>query len=264
MSLNNNRFRNLLPLVAMALVAVAILGAPTQARADFEIRFSTDGGATFSTPVSDNGPGDNNSTVGVISVNIDGLSITATTSGGTSATFSNIDLQVQQIGAGTSAAGNVVVQASLDGLLTVPSPQTLTNRFTDNTLPANGDVATGETWIANGSGNFVTSGGSLVLNTGTVNPSPTPTDYSFSASTPYTITTQVHTVFIAGADLQLDNNNQITGAPAPAGLLLALTGLPVLSIWTWLRRRQNRVAAHQAVALTGSVKGNSFRQGRLS
>jgi len=242
MSLSKFRIRNYLPLVAV-LVGAAVLGAPSQARAGFVIRYSTDGGATFSSPISDNAFGDNNLNVGVISINVDGLSITATTSGGTSTALSSIDLQVQQIGLVTTSSGDVIVQASLDGLLTVPAPQTLINRFTDNTLPVNGDVATGETWIANGPGNFVTSGGSLVLNTGTVNPSPIPTNYGFSASSPYTITTQVHTVFNAGVALQIDNNNLITGAPAPAGLLLALTGLPVLSIGTWLRRRQSRVAA---------------------
>jgi len=241
-------FRKYLPYVAAALIGAATLAAPSQARAAFQIRFSTDGGATFSSGVSDGDVLDTNSNAGTIAINVDGFLITAVASGGTSSALSVIDLQIQQIGLGPATGGTVVVQASMDGLITVPAPQTLINRFTDNTLPvggvpAGGDVATGETFVASGSGLFVTSGGSLVLDTGSVNPSPVATNYVFNSGTPYAITTQITSTFAAGASLQVDNNNRITGAPAPGGLLLAFTGLPVLSVGTWLRRRRNRVAA---------------------
>src|SRR5258708_38529977 len=51
------RIRNFLPLVAL-LVGAAILAVPTQAHATFEIRVSTDGGATFGAAIADCGPGD--------------------------------------------------------------------------------------------------------------------------------------------------------------------------------------------------------------
>jgi len=243
-------FRKYLPGLLAVLTGLAMLGTASSARAAFQIRISTDGGATFGAAISDAGVGDANLLAGAITVNQGGLAITATASGGTSSTLSVIDLQVQQIGLGTASAGNVVVQASMDGLITVPAPQTLINRFTDNTLPvggvaAGGAVGTGETFITSGigSGLFVTSGGSVVLDTNTVNPSTLATNYTFNAASPYAITTQGNVTFAQGAAIQFDNNNRIVGAPAPGGLLLAFTGLPVLSVGTWLRRLRNRVAA---------------------
>jgi len=225
------------------LAGAALVWAPSSADAAFQVRISTDGGATFGAAVSDGGLGDQNGLAGAITVDIGGLSITAVASGGTSATLSVLDLQVQQIGLGTTAPGNVVVQASLTDLVTAPPPLFLINRFGDATLPVGGDtVATARTWIDQSNTIFGTTGGGIKVDTGDLLPTaPATTTFgSFTANPLYSITAQIHTTFDAGVALGLDSNNRIVNTPAPAGAVLAVIGLPVLC---WLRRRQNRMAA---------------------
>ncbi len=175
------------------------------------LRFSTDGGATFGTPVSDNGPGDLDPNPGTIAVNIGALTLNATVSGGTSTPVSVVSLQIQ----GTAAAGtyDLVVQASLDGLQTAPPPDTLTNGFTDSTLHS--DNPTTRTWIDANNNLFGTGGAgtNIQLDTGDL-ATQQQTTYSFSASVPYSLTTQIHTTFTSEAGnettLSIGDNNRIT------------------------------------------------------
>ncbi len=178
----------------------------------FLLRYSTDGGATFSPAVQDNMAGDSNPAAGIIAVNIGALTLNATVSGGTSTPVSVVSLQIQ----GTAAAGtyDLVVQASLDGLQTAPPPQTLINSFSDATLPHITETA--RTWIDNNNNDFGISGGAntnIVLDTQDLPPTG-PSTYQFNASVPYSITTQIHTQFtsVAGSETTLSvlDNNRIT------------------------------------------------------
>jgi len=214
---------------------------PNQASAAFQIRYSTNGGATFSAPVNDNGPGDNNLTLGTIDINVGGLNITAHSGGSTAPDFTLVDLQVQSSGRGPTAAGRVIVQVTMDGLQTAPPPQILINSFTNNSLPVGSATGTTRFWIDSADGLFTTSGGSIVLDSGTLAPHPA-TAFAFSAVPTYSITQQIDVTYAARSSLGFDSNTTIV-TPAPAGLIAAISGIPVLGFGTWIRRRRNQVAA---------------------
>jgi hypothetical protein len=63
----------------------------------------------------------------------------------------------------------------------------------------------------------------------------------FSAGTPYSASILTEISFTNQSTISQDYKLTIT-APAPAGLLLGLTGLPVLGIGAWIRRRTSVVA----------------------
>lgn len=56
----------------------------------------------------------------------------------------------------------------------------------------------------------------------------------------YSLTTEVNFTLSAGGQANYSSHENLT-APAPAGVVLALTGLPFLGIGTWLRRRKAEV-----------------------
>jgi len=239
------RFRKFLPSMGALLVGAAILAAPAQAQATFQIRVSTDGGANFGAAVSDNQIGqDFNPATGIITINVGGLLVTATTTGGTSQPLSTLTLNVSSTGVGTVASSTgLVVQASMDFLQTAPPPQTLTSRFTDSTQPLlQTGFPTSRTWIDQSNTLFGTTGGGIKLDTGNLSPSSATNVYSFSGSTPYSITTQIVTgPYDANTELSLNTTDRIV-VPVPAGLVLVLTGIPALGLGTWFRRRRKVTA----------------------
>lgn len=234
------RFRKFLPIVAV-LVGAGMFAAPTQAYADFELRYSTNGGSTFTT-VIDNGVGDLNSNTGNILVNVDGLNITGHGTAASNVQSTLVDLGVS----GNYSAGaalDLIVQVWLNPTLTAPPPQTLTYQFTGSVLPTGSGSIAETTWINNNSTPFDTATGN-VLKVGPLPPtSPAAQTAQFSATSPYSITVGTEVTIAAGAGLvsiSSDNNNQITAAPAPAGLLLMLSGAPILGLACFLRRKFGR------------------------
>jgi hypothetical protein len=223
--------RTFVRLVAI-LVGAAILGTPPPVYASFELHVSTNGGATYGSTISDGGTGSISTTIG-------SLTLKATSSNYVSPGVSFLDLSFSGIAAG-NASFDLVIQATMDGVNTVPAPQTLTVAYTGSNLPGGG-LYTAETWIDNSNTLFGTTGSGIVADTNTLL---LPSNYTgtFNGVTPYSVTTQVHARFTNGStpsSVSLDDNNQITPASAPDAMMLALTGLPVLSLGAWVRRRSN-------------------------
>jgi hypothetical protein len=230
-----NRFCNPLRLLAAAAVAVAVMGVPNRAEAGFFLRVSTNGGASFAAPVSDGG-------TGAIVLLIGNVSVKATSNSITTSDVSFIDLHLDGF---ANKGTNIVVQAMLTDLVTVPAPQQLTTILTSSSF-APGVSLSAQTWLDNSNGSvgsdFGTSGAGIVLNTGTLLPGSTGVPVfsgNFPGVTPYSITTQLKVSNVTTlSSIQLDVNNMITPAPAPAGLVLALAGVPAFGFGTWLRRRR--------------------------
>jgi hypothetical protein len=233
------RLRNILPVVATALFAATILGAPSRAKADFAIRYSTDGGGSFSAAIFDNSAGDLDPLAGSIQVNIGGVNITSSANSFVSQPITNLDLGLN--GAGVSGPVNIVVQASLNGINTAPPPQTLAYDFTGHA--PTGFVKMAETWVNNGTDLFITSGAGIVADTGNLN-IPSSGQVVYSADPLYSITAQIS--LSGNRTLQygfgLDNNNDLTPAPVPGTLLMVLLGGPVLGVGAWVRRRKLQTA----------------------
>jgi hypothetical protein len=67
----------------------------------------------------------------------------------------------------------------------------------------------------------------------------TPATFS-RTSTLYSVTVTNALALVAGGDLNYGSTTTLAATPAPAGLVLALTGLPALGIGGWLRRRHKK------------------------
>jgi len=214
------RFRKLLCVAALLVGAVA-LGMPSSVDAAFKLRYSVDGGA-FTT--IDNG-------TNFITTTIDGLTVSATASGSTNASTTLMDTSVT---GALDAAHTIVVETTFTNLLTQP-PQTIIYAMTGSLLPSGAGTITDQDWVDSANGEFVTSGGTIVFNTGAHSPNfsgsgafSTPTFYSVAQRT--TITTT------GAASISSDSNLQIS-TPAPAAVVLLFSGLPIAGL-TWLRRRK--------------------------
>ena len=230
------RFRNILPLVAAALVGVA-----SQARADFQLRVSTDGGSNFSTYYSTDGgnswytgPGNTGTNEGN-SVHADNLTIKATATDFLSTPLSTMNLTVD--GTQANQQYNLLVQSSVTSVPTIPAPQTLKWTFNDSSSSLAGLTETARGWVDQSNTIFGTT--TIVADTGTLT-APATGSTPFTAVPGYSWTEQFKLVGQGntGEQLSAGNSESIRGAPAPAGLLLTLTGVPVLGLAAWIRRRR--------------------------
>jgi hypothetical protein len=234
------RSRVFLPVMAL-LIGTAILGAPNAANAAFQLRYSTTGTGGPFTTITDGGVGDLDPTVGsIFTSTVAGLGIHASSTNFISPSLTTLDLQVS--GTANGSALNLAVQSSITGITTAPPPQNLSHHYTGSILPPGTATSSAETWVSQVNTTFTTS--PSVAHTGPLAPGGTGAA-TFSASVPYSMTTQILVTGTApmGSQLSLDSNNAITPAPAPAALVLALTGMPFLGAGAWLRRRRAQIAA---------------------
>jgi hypothetical protein len=221
------RLRNFLPIVAL-LAGATIFGAPTRAHAAFMLEYSVNGGAfvvVTQTPT-------------FISTQVDGLTIQATASNSESVPITTIDLGVS--GTSSPALNDLLVRAWLSDIPTTPPPQTLTFSFTGSVLPTG--TLTEHTWVQSDNVTPFSLSGNLA-NTGSL-AVPAGGSISFNGTVPYATTLESHFSGLSGTNsLSSDNNDSITAAnvPAPAGIVLVLSGMPMLGLGAWLRRRKARL-----------------------
>jgi len=240
------RVRSLLTLGVLFAGGAVHLGLPETAEAAFKVRISTDGGATWGTAVSDGDALDVSGVTGEIAVSYGAFTLKAASTNGIDPNGSYIDVTITG-SAGTANVGtvyNLAVQASMDGVNTVPSPQHFTMFFTsassmDTTIAGGGYKA--QTWINNSNSLFDTAGAALDSGVQLPGASGVPVfaDH-FVGTAPYSVTAQVNAKFkqtLSGA-LSLDSNNVIAPAPAPAGLVLVAGAVPFLGLGAWIRRKR--------------------------
>jgi hypothetical protein len=224
------RFRNFLPVVAL-LAGAALLAMPTAARADFELRYSLNGGSFQTIGTTSNNPGS-------VSGSIDGINVTGTTSDNLTTGKSLLDLSIA--GITNQAITSLVLEASVTSVPTTPSPQTLSYNFTSS-----GTSPIGEAWIDQsnqlyGGATGGPGGTNIVADTG-AHSAPSSGAVVFSATPPYSFTEQFTLGALgSGTALSADFLGTVS-VPAPAGLVLAIAGMPVLGLGAWLRRRKSKV-----------------------
>jgi len=260
------RIRNFMRLMAV-LVGTAILGAPSQARAAYQVNVYDDGvlQGGITTFVSGNSLVFFGSTTHFSISNGSGLSNNPGTQGG-----SNLDLSSnEQINTTFGAAGGthtIRIELSQNGW-TAPTgtPLTLSSSaggstayvagtnplatqtisatyqgFLDNTNTIFGQPVAGSTPIQTASTTQSSAGTApLVFSPGASVNNLVP------GGTPFSITDVLSFTFMlsAGSGQATANVSASTVAsvPVPAGVVLALTGIPCLSVGTWLRRRRQSV-----------------------
>jgi len=245
-------------------VAAAILGSPSRADAGFVIRVSTDGGSTFST-VTDNGSAtgsltaDVNPDVGGISSGFSSTIANFTVVAGNSkplfgntSGYSIEDISIT--GSFKNGGGTIIVDITDTGWappanfrgpgqLTVTLGNNNTAGITSHsatgyidaddpgTAGAQGNVEFG------GIGGFNPNGGIIygpVTASGIVG-NPTTTLNVPAVGTPYSMSMRVVLTGTSGG-FSIDDNIHFT--PAPASLLMALAGVPMLAVGAWFRRRK--------------------------
>jgi len=269
-----NRFRNFLPLVAVLAVGV-VLAAPGSAKASFQIRFTeVDSSnkviATATSAVQSNTGG---ITFQAFNTSLADFTVTAAnniaTTGGFITSHSetiNITYNGSTIGAG---GPKLLVEFIGDNYL---APPTSLAFITSNASPSSAGLSINSITMASSVINGNTIGGGLVapvigstytgaitagllgttnlsgssgVNTSAVltpNPGVGP---NFGLSTPFTFY-QSYSFSNFGqtgvAAQAFSAGSSVSAVPAPAGLVLALTGLPALGAIGWLRRRKAKLA----------------------
>jgi hypothetical protein len=234
MSLKNNCFRNILTLSAI-LVAIATLGAPTQAYADFELKISTSSG--FTTTLIDNtnsgqltfnGAAGANFTVNVVT------SLSKPVLG--SATNPSMDLNFVVVNT-TGVLDTITLSASDTDFGPLASASNLAMDIGGTLAP--GAQVTYQTFQDTNNANFGNTSASPVL---TFLTSPY-SGSSLLAADPASAYSLTQTIAITSGLGATSGNATLTSTPAPAGLVLALSGLPFLSLGAWIRRRRVPTAA---------------------
>jgi hypothetical protein len=86
-----------------------------------------------------------------------------------------------------------------------------------------------------------TNGPQTAVPTGTTFDTGSATGLFPRLGTPYSLTSVANLTLGAGAIVNYSDHIKVTAVPAPAAVVLALTGLPFLGIGTWLRRRKVQV-----------------------
>jgi hypothetical protein len=212
--------------VGAVLFVVGLLFRPSPTQAGFQLRVSTDGGSTFGAPVDDGGTGN-------ITVALGALTLSAQASNFISPSLSSLNLNVTGVAA--AATYNLVVDASMTNVTTAPAPQTLGFNFSGSVIPAN-LTATGHSWVSSTNTLFNLAGD--LVNTAN-EPLPTSGTALFSGTVPYSVTERVSLTGTTAVNVSvsLANHDAITPVPAPASLILALSGAPALGL-AWLRRRK--------------------------
>jgi len=239
------RIRNFLPLAVAALIGAAILGAPTQANAAFQLALQEAGinggaitvvssgsdfqagGITFSGvygdfTVSILGGTSNN---GALQSNILSSTTSVTNNDGAGKT---LNLFVTQTNYTLPTGTSLAVESGLGGSLIGISTVTLAGIF--QAYADKNNNALGLTDFTNGTQTATQSG--TTYDTGSAVGAFT------RLATPYSLTSVARLTISAGGTVNYSDHVNVTATPEPATVVLALTGLPVLGIGSWLRRRK--------------------------
>jgi len=260
------RFRNRLPRLLAALVGVVILGAPTPAQATFTVRVYEDGSPVTGGVVSLLDPQDVLYAFTTINSNLQFFQVT---SGSGSSTFpgsqnfgaslglSNSTKVITNFG-GSGGTHTIRIEMTQDGWL-APSGTPLTLSSSgggsyDFTHLGNSLAVTYQGFLdgsntlfgqpVGGSTPLQTAGATAGTSVGTAGLSLSPgvSSSNVPAAVPFSMTDVLELKFTqaagSGQDQVTFSASTVAVVPAPAGLVLALTGIPCMGLAARFRRRR--------------------------
>jgi len=221
----------------VALVGAAILGAPTQAHAAFQLKITTTSG--FSTTVTDGGGGDS----------LAGTPGAILFAGAAGANFTiTVTTAMSKPASGSAASPEMDLNFVVNNTTGTVDTITISASDTDfGPLASSGSfpMTIGGTLASGGTLTYQTFQDTNNLDFGSTSSSPvltfTTSPYSGTSALPVTADTNyslTQTVSIKSGLGTTSGDATLSGVPAPAGLVLALTGMPVLGAGAWLRRRR--------------------------
>jgi len=238
-------------------MVVGVLWGASPAQANLQVRLSVDGGAaTLVIDAADftSGTYTNTSFGGVFKIQVLG---SASDNGATLSDLLSSTTRVQNIGTGTHTLTIEVSQNNytLPGTVGADLLMTSSASGTVNVVGAGGPAANTETfqsYVNNVNTEFNITGAttsgpqtSSLNNPGSWTSAPNNATAVFTRTTAeYTVTTIQTLTIGAGGDINFSTQTNLVAVPAPAAVVLALTGLPFVGAGCWLRRRK-------ALALNG-------------
>jgi len=251
------RFRKLMPAAMVALVAAMLLGAPSTSQAALTVKISVDGGTTFSTfSAAENTPNLSASVVtGGVTVGVNAFSNQPI--GVQSAEVSQVQLNFNNTGA--AALLDLVVRVSDQDFAAPVGTSTLQSNLSGTAQGGTASVGltTFQSAVDFGAGNVLFGGLTgfppVAPGAGGADFSEVPrtfvitnsfssnANYSVLSTTPFSLSNEFRVIGLTiggGESLQLTGTTKLVNVPAPAGLVLALAGLPILGAGHWLRRRK--------------------------
>jgi len=225
------------------LVVAALVCSASTARATYMITFHETGFAdktfTFGVAAMPDKVDASTATTNVISVNTSFGDFVIQGNFATSNAKSGLDpavLTVTDASFRNGAAGSKTLTVTVsDNTFTAPavSPVLMSSQLSTTSLTNAGDSAQFQSFL-NGSGGTILSLGTAPSGAG-----PT-TDIKTKGAGAYTLS-NVTTLNISANGLIQSTATTTVTTPVPAGLVLALSGMPILSLGYWLRRRQVRL-----------------------
>jgi len=232
--------------VAAAVAAAALICSASSADAAFAVRITTLSGTQT---ITDNGVGDASGLSNLISVTYtDGSYLVVGTIAFTNSpgnpNFAIIDASFNIVTANGATGGLATLETSATAFSQpAGSPLYLTSQFNGNgfgtgTISSQSYITSTQTLFATAPGatsglqgpfNIAAAGG--FNSTGTA---------TYTGGNPFTLTNVL--TFNLGQNAQTSGDSHLlVSTPAPAGLVLALTAVPVLGIGGWMRRRRMSV-----------------------
>ena len=245
-------------LVVAALAAIAILGWAPSADAGFQVTLKA---GVSSKTISDGGAGDAdgvvNGEIGVVSETVGGYTFkfTLTTSNTPGGGIAFVNQGTNEI-TGSGATTIEIVASANDFTAPVTPPDLLaisgvTAQFLSTTVNGNtADISysayvdTANALSISGVGTVIGSGGPTTITAPGGNVNLSDSELITSLSAKYALNLVLTAVLNNGGTnrIDLDGTLEITPTPAPAGLVLAIAGLPILGGFGWLRRRKVALA----------------------
>jgi hypothetical protein len=244
------KFHHKLALAAF-LVAAGLLGITKPAAAGIEIDYSIDGGArTFGNSSAGSSVTYSNTSLGGLFNVTFSIGSTNTPGTGTLATETQGNNLVSTLYTTGSHTLHIYVSSTDFTSPQSPPPTILGNTSSITELAGATDV-TFTSYASTSNTLFATSGG-VTSSTGysysvTGQQSSGGAGFSSTFFSPdgakYSLTNIGDYRLAAGTDITIvGGNTKVTPTPVPAGMVLALSGLPVLGLGYWFRRRQVRLA----------------------
>jgi hypothetical protein len=241
------RFRNFLTIVTL-LVGAAVLGAPSKAHASLEIFLQEAGvnsgaitqvgtlGATDFTSATFTG------TYGDFTLTILGAS------SDNGATLSDLLSATVSLKNNNASSKTLTIYASQTNF-TLPTgtplgvESGLSGTVNSGTFSGSGDFQAYADKNNNllGMSDFTNGSQSGAFNGSTFDTGSATGLFNRTAGSPYSLTSVATFTVSGGGQGNFSDHINVTPIPAPAGVVLALTAMPILSIGAWLRRRKVQV-----------------------
>jgi len=229
-----NRFRRLQSLGAVTLIGAAILGAPSRAQATFKLTIADSDGNSVTAidqGANDLDPAHSGRIVysgglGVFDIALD----TGTSNSPGTPNLAQLTINSTSISSNGFTGDKTLTITLQDDGFTQPQSGAVTSQISATQLPGGSKVEF-QSFLNGNAGTKLTLNGIGGAST---------QDLLTNGTNPYTLK-DVTTITFHGLGLNQGLTVQTTGltavTPAPAGLVLALSGVPFLSL-AWLRRRK--------------------------